>query len=731
MKRPSPPLAAITFAALLGAILFTTLPAMAQPILTITPITWNVVGLDSNDVTTGPNNFPVGARVCNTGDMAATNVTSTFVWDSADAFIDLRPGSLTQFTGSDAVASLAAGSCTDFYYEVQITRSSSAYDHTREYHITATADTLGVSNTSTPREIFVERLISQSRNSTDDVKLDTVSVPPGGTMTLVVGGTYNIELIASTATNGYEQIESFITIFRVNSVTATYSANGGTDPDALTKLYADGCGWENDPNSPNYRSCLSTGKYGGDVTLNYNVTIIGGGGTSQTLNTLIYDFSGSSYHYYSDLATSSRIAVIIDPTATTISKSFAPDPTIVGGTSTLTFTVSNPNAAVISDVNFSDSFPTAPGAMVVANPTGASTTGCGTPTFAPVAGADTISLSGGTVAANSNCIVSLNVTVPAVGTYNNTSDNLFVGTTDTGNNASDSLVVNTDPPAPSPVCGLVMAQWNFTGITNPVGFPAPSSQAADVGTAAISVGGSIPAIITLDADGSSGNPIESLRMFGWQNAGPVVITTSPFLQFEIDTSNYEQVDLIFDLERKANGPDSEELYFSTDGSSWTLESTFSSTPSWASYGTFDFTGDTNTAGTTFFRLYGYGANTPSSGADLNIDNVTFTGCGVPNPPTLSKSFSPDPVAVGGTSSLSFTITNPNSGVALSGIAFSDTLPAGVTTASSGPTSICGGSLSTTSPSTISFSGGTLAGGANCVIAVTVTVTSAGPRRPAP
>ncbi|MCH8875205.1 MAG: DUF11 domain-containing protein [Chloroflexi bacterium] len=730
MKRPSPPLAAITFAALLGAILFTALPALAQPILTITPITWNVVGLDSNDVTTGPNNFPVGARVCNTGDTDATNVTSAFVWDTANALIDLRPGSKTSYTGADAVATLAAGACHDFYYEVQITRSASAYDQTRRYHITATADTLGTSSTTTPREIFVERLISQSRNSTDDVKLDTVSVPPGGTMTLVVGGTYNIELIASTATNGYEQIESFInfpnTIFQVNSVTATYSANGGTDPDALTKLYADGCSWENDPNSPNYRSCLSTGKYGGNVTLNYNVTIIGGGGTSQTLNTLIYDFSGSSYHYNSDFATGSRIAAIIDPTATTISKSFAPDPTIVGGTSTLTFTISNPNAAAISDLNFSDTFPTSPGAMVVANPTGASTTGCGTPTFAPVAGASSISFSGGTVAANSSCIVSLNVTVPTVGTYNNTSDNLFVGATDTGNNASDSLTVGTES-VPSPVCGLVMAQWNFTGITNPVGFPTPSSQAADVGTAAISVGGSIPAIVTLDADSTSGNPAESLRMFGWQNAGPVVITTSPFIQFEIDTSNYEQVELIFDLERKANGPDSEELYFSTDGSSWTKKgATFSATTTWASYGTFNFTGETNTTGTTFFRLYGFGANTPSSGADLNIDNVSFTGCGVPNPPTLTKSFSPDPVAVNDTSTLSFTVTNPNAAVALSAIAFSDTLPAGVTVATSGPTTTCGGSLSTTSPSTISFSGGALAGGANCVILVTVTVTTAGP-----
>jgi 3D (Asp-Asp-Asp) domain-containing protein len=33
--------------------------------LTITPVTWNVVGLDSNNVAVGPNVFPLGARVCN------------------------------------------------------------------------------------------------------------------------------------------------------------------------------------------------------------------------------------------------------------------------------------------------------------------------------------------------------------------------------------------------------------------------------------------------------------------------------------------------------------------------------------------------------------------------------------------------------------------------------------------------------------------------------------------
>ena len=57
--------------------------ASAAAVLTVSPLTLNIVGLDSNNVNLGPNNFPVGGRVCNTGD--AANVTATFVWDSMDA----------------------------------------------------------------------------------------------------------------------------------------------------------------------------------------------------------------------------------------------------------------------------------------------------------------------------------------------------------------------------------------------------------------------------------------------------------------------------------------------------------------------------------------------------------------------------------------------------------------------------------------------------------------------
>src|SRR5438874_2227166 len=49
--------------------------------LSITPISWDIIGLDSNNVNGGPNDFLVGARVKNTGDQTANNVVANFTWD--------------------------------------------------------------------------------------------------------------------------------------------------------------------------------------------------------------------------------------------------------------------------------------------------------------------------------------------------------------------------------------------------------------------------------------------------------------------------------------------------------------------------------------------------------------------------------------------------------------------------------------------------------------------------
>src|SRR5262249_58286341 len=88
-------------------------------------------------------------------------------------------------------------------------------------------------------------------------------------------------------------------------------------------------------------------------------------------------------------------------------------------------------------------------------------------------------------------------------------------------------------------------------------------------------------------------------------------------------------------------------------------------------------------------------------------------------PTIMKSFGLSSILLGGTTSLTFSITNPNSTQGLTGIAFTDSLPAGITVPTSGPTAACGGMVSTTSPNLISFSGGTLPASRDCSVLLTV------------
>jgi LPXTG-site transpeptidase (sortase) family protein len=313
-------------AVLIGGILVANLfvpqfTAKGAPTLTINSITWGVVGLDSNNVSVGPNEFPAGARVCNTGTSAANNLVSTFVWDSSNTYINTQSGSQTTLTQT----SLAAGSCVDFYYNVEVTRSSSAYFASRDYHITIDSDETSLQTTPMGYELYVEKLVSQNRNSVNSITCtDCLGTYPN--YTVVVGNTYTIIFDHSTATNGYEQLVGFLnlpnTIFQVITVSSTFTAPVGYTSD---KLYQDACTWDPDPSSPTYRSCLGTGKAGGDIVAIYQIKIIAAGGPT-SIGGLIYDYSGSSYHYNSDFGGLTINITAMDPTPTPTS-TFTPSNT--------------------------------------------------------------------------------------------------------------------------------------------------------------------------------------------------------------------------------------------------------------------------------------------------------------------------------------------------------------------------------------------------------------------
>ena len=102
---------------------------------------------------------------------------------------------------------------------------------------------------------------------------------------------------------------------------------------------------------------------------------------------------------------------------------------------------------------------------------------------------------------------------------------------------------------------------------------------------------------------------------------------------------------------------------------------------------------------------------------------------LPSPPTLSKAFGAASIAIGQSTSLTFTVGNPNATfTTLTNIIFFDSLPSGMVVANpTGLVNNCGGSINNVSAgdSVISMSGVNLAPGASCTWKVDVAAISAG------
>ncbi|MCA1642543.1 MAG: hypothetical protein LC785_11465 [Acidobacteria bacterium] len=234
-----------------------------------------------------------------------------------------------------------------------MTRTIAAYDTARRYHITVSGNGVSSVSTPTPRELYVERLVSQGRNN-------VVSIT--GPTTVYVGQTYQYTINSTTAPGGYPQFEAFLNlsnvVFQVQSIATTYTSPAGGTND---KFYADACGWQPDPTLANYRSCIGPenylgGKAGGTVATTYTVKILGGSGTSTTAGSLILDFSGSSYHYDSG----GGITVSVQPPQVTLAKIANPTTTFTGSNVAYTLRLTNTGASAYTITNFVDTLPTTP-----------------------------------------------------------------------------------------------------------------------------------------------------------------------------------------------------------------------------------------------------------------------------------------------------------------------------------------------------------------------------------
>lgn len=248
---------------------------------TLSMTTWNVIGLDSNNVNVGPNEFMVGIRVTANGD-ALDNYTVKLVADASATIFGttVNASNYIHLTGTTAYSNvdIAANSYQDFYFNVSVDRNAAAYDTMLPFHfeVFLDADFNGVSDTATvdantdgipdnnatnftlskfswiPDDsaantrlyFYVEHLISQARNTisnqtgaTGDSPIrvysstDSSAIYTGGTLNgplvLFEGQQIDIRTEGATATGGYPQL-TFSTvldtdIFSISKINEYYN----------------------------------------------------------------------------------------------------------------------------------------------------------------------------------------------------------------------------------------------------------------------------------------------------------------------------------------------------------------------------------------------------------------------------------------------------------------------------------------------------------------------------
>jgi hypothetical protein len=133
----------------------------------------------------------------------------------------------------------------------------------------------------------------------------------------------------------------------------------------------------------------------------------------------------------------------------TLSEAFTPASIVSQGAAQLLITVGNSGtlAAPLTGMTLAD---TLPAGVTVATTPNASTT-CGSGTIAAAAGAGVVTLSGGSLAANASCTVTVGVTSPTASTYANAiAAGALMTTQGATNLAATANLAVTATPAPSP-----------------------------------------------------------------------------------------------------------------------------------------------------------------------------------------------------------------------------------------------------------------------------------------
>jgi len=349
--------------------------------------------------------------------------------------------------------------------------------------------------------------------------------------------------------------------------------------------------------------------------------------------------------------------------APSLSKSFNPSTITAGGTSTLILTLSNTSStAAALTASLADSLPSG---MTLS---GDGSTTCGG-TVSGSKGSGTLTLTGGSIPASGHCTVTASVTAAAVGSYVNS---LVVGALKTGNGSSPTAAVAT---------------LTVTAVAVP-------TLSKSFSPSTITVGGTSTLIITL----GNANTISDSLAAALVDALPSGLTLS--------------------------APGTTTCGGTVTGSkgSGTLTLTGGSIPA-SGHCTVTASVTASAVGT-YVNSIPIGALKTGNGSCATAAVATLTVVPVAAP-TLSKSFSPETITVGGTSTLIITLGNANTFSDSLSASLVDALPSGLTLSAPGTTT-CGGTVTGVKGSgTLTLTGGSIPASGHCTMTASVTAAAVG------